>query len=143
MLFPRTSLRFIAFLLCLVFLTNRSALATPTLTPDQARQKIQKVHVDRWVLIREVNGVELGGRILSIDTDAFTLQTGNHPDTVTIPYDQLTYIRGQASTSTHLIIAGVMVGAFAITAVLRHNAYENSVANMPKLPTMPAFPAAR
>ena len=135
-MFARLLTRFIALLLCLSLLTSQSAFAaSKPLTPDQARQKIQKVHVDRFVFIREANGVELGGRILSIDTEAFTMQTGNHPETTTIPYTELTYVRGQASNRTTIIAISAVVGAGILGGLLLHHAYENSVANMPKLPT--------
>lgn len=134
------SLRSIVVLLCFVLLINQTSLAAPKpLTPDQARQQIQKVHIDRFVFIREVNGVELQGRILSIDSDAFTMQTGNHPETTTIPYNQLAYVRGQPSNRTQIIAISALVGAAVIGAILIHHAYENSVANMPKVPN-PATP---
>lgn len=135
-MFARLITRFIALLLCFSLLTGQSAFAAPKpLAPDQARKKIQKVHVDGFVFIREVNGVELAGRILSIDTEAFTMQTGNHPETTTIPYTELTYVRGQPGNRTALIAIAAVLGAGILGGVLLHNAYENSVANMPKLPT--------
>jgi hypothetical protein len=136
--------RSIALLLCLAILPNQMAFAAPkSLTPDEARQRIQKVHVDREVCIREANGVELVGRILSIDPDSFTMQTGNHPETTTIAYQDVVYVRGQASTRTVLIIVGATVGVAVLGGLLLHHEYEDSIKNEPTLPTLPSFPAVR
>jgi hypothetical protein len=123
--------RFLALFLCLILPTSQIAFAAPKpLTPDQVRQRIQKIHVDGAVFIRETNGAEFAGRILSIDTDAFIMQTGNHPDDiVTVPYSDIVYMNNPYTDKRVWIVAGALVGTAIIGGLLLHHAYENSVAN--------------
>jgi hypothetical protein len=130
MQFIRTSIRFTAFLLCLVLPTTQLAYASPKLlTPEQARARIQKVHLDGWVGVREFNGVEVGGRVLSIDPDTFTIQTSNLPETATIRYQDVAYLRTPIGLRGALILTGVFVGVAAGGALILHHEYENSLAN--------------
>ena len=123
--------RFLSLVLCLIVPTSQIAFAAPKpLTPDQVRQRIQNIHVDGAVFIRETNGAEFAGRILSIDTDAFTMQTGNHPDdVVTVPYSGIVYVNGPSTDKRVWIFRGAVVGTAVLGALLIHHAYENSVAN--------------
>ncbi|HEX4577068.1 MAG TPA: hypothetical protein VH117_06930 [Edaphobacter sp.] len=124
--YPRT----IALTLCLALPTAQLAYASPKLlTPEQARAKIQKVHLDGWVGVREFNGIEVGGRILSIDTDTFTIQTSNLPETATIRYQDVAYLRTPIGLRSALILAGVVIGAGVAGGFILHHEYENSLAN--------------
>jgi hypothetical protein len=124
--YPRT----IALTLCLTLPTAQLAYSSPKLlTPEQARAKIQKVHLDGWVGVREFNGIEVGGRILSIDTDTFTIQTSNLPETATIRYQDVAYLRTPIGLRSALILAGVVIGAGVAGGFILHHEYENSLAN--------------
>ena len=126
----RMSTRSISLLLCLILPTSQLAFASSKLlTPEQARAKIQKVHLDGWVGVREFNGVEVGGRILSIDPDSFTIQTSNLPETATIRYRDVAYLRTPISLHSALILTGVVVGAGVAGGLILHHEYENSLAS--------------
>lgn len=126
----QTYTRFTALLICLALPTTQLAYASPKLlTPEQARAKIQKVHLDGWVGVREFNGVEVGGRILSIDTDTFTIQTSNLPETATIRYRDVAYLRTPIGLRGALIMTGIVVGAGVAGGFILHHEYENSLAN--------------
>ena len=126
----KSPVRLSSLVLCLILPTTQMAFAAPKpLTPDQARQKIQNIHVDGAVYIRETNGIELAGRLLSIDTDAFSMQTGNRPDIVTVSYSDIVYVNGPYTNKKILIVTGALIGTAVLGGLLLHHAYENSVAN--------------
>jgi hypothetical protein len=128
--------RYTALALALLLLLPPAASAKP-LDAAAVRDRIAKRGVGTWLCIEERSGIELIGRVTSIDQDSFGMQLQNYPDVTPVNYNDVTRIRFGPSRGAAFAIIGVAVGSAVIAAVVMHHEFE---ANKPQLPTTPSTP---
>lgn len=128
-----------ASLLIFLFLIppNAGAKSKP-LDAATAHARIVKRGINSVVGVEESNGVILGGRIISIDPDTFTLQLFNDPQPITILYADVTAVQ-TGSSRGFWIATGVGIAAvtgFAIWGFVHaHNfQQQHQLPNQPSVP---------
>jgi hypothetical protein len=116
-IFLTRSSAYISSLLIALFLIPGEALAAPKpLDAATVHTKIVKRGVNGWVGVEEKSGVELVGRILTINPDSFTLQLPNDPEPVTVLYADVIDLR-TGPTRGFWIVTAAGVGAAAGLAI--------------------------
>lgn len=103
------------------------------------RARIEKRGIDRWVAVKETNGVEIAGRILAIQPDSFTMQLYyNDPQPVTVLYGDVVDLRTGPSRGFWIftgVSVAVLTGMTIWGFVHVHNLeQQNQLPNMPPTP---------
>ncbi len=101
--------------------------------------RILKRGIDNPVGVELNNGVELVGRIIAINPDAFTLQLFNDPEPVTIQYAQVIDMRTGPGRG-FWIFTGVAIAATAGFAIWGFEHVHNLQQQQLPQPTLPALP---
>jgi hypothetical protein len=128
-----------ASLLIFLFLIPPDAGAkTKPLDAATAHARIVKRGINSVVGVEESNGLILGGRIIAINPDSFTLQLFNDPQPVTIGYADVTAVQ-TGPTRGFWIATGVGIAAvtgFAIWGFV----HVHNLQRQDQLPGTPAMP---
>jgi hypothetical protein len=131
----------VASLLIAIFLVPPTVWAAPKpLTPEAVHARIVKRGMERWVGVRQSNGVVLWGTIIAINPDSFTLQLPNDPQPVTVFYASVVALQTGAGRG-FWIFTGAAIAAtvgFGIWAAV-HFHDEEQQHTLPPEPT-PVFP---
>jgi hypothetical protein len=138
----RFSARFyaaVASLLIALFVFPPGAWAkTKPLDAATVHARIMKRGIDNGVYVALNNGVELGGRIIAVNPDSFTLQLFNDPQPVTVNYADVVDMRTGPGHGFWVITAvgiGAVAGFTIWGFVHVHNLQQQN-----QLPNMPAVP---
>jgi hypothetical protein len=127
---------FLIFALCG---TNLAFARSKPLDAAEVHARVIKRGVNGFLVVKEDNGIQLAGKILSIDDRSFSLLLVSESQPTVISYADVTDIRNGATTHAGIIVfalvAGTGVAAVIALAVHFHN-------SQPKLDTsgMPALP---
>ena len=130
---------FVASLLVVLFLVPPGVYAkAKPLDAAAVHARILKRGIGNVAGIEQNNGVELVGRILSIDPDSFTLQLFNDPQPVTVRYADVIDLRTGPSRG-FWIATGVGIAAVTGMAIWGfvhvHNLeQQNQLPNQPPIP---------
>jgi len=128
-----------ASLLIFLFLIPPDASAkTRPLDAATAHARIVKRGINRVVGVEESNGVILGGRILAINPDSFTLQLFNDPQPVTIQYADVTALQSSPSRG-FWIVTGVGIAAVTGLAIWGF-VHMHNFQQQHQLPSQPSLP---
>ena len=118
------------------------ALASPKpLDAATVHEKVFKRGVDRWVCVKEDNGIVLVGRILSIGSQSFMMQVHHEDHSTEVFYKDVVEFRGGLSRGgvvAAIVLPTAMVGAGIGIAVHMHDDFNKQLQQPP-----PPFPAAR
>jgi len=130
-----------ALLILLLAIPHEAYAKAKPLDAATVHARILKRGIDKPVGVELNNGVELVGRIITINTDSFTLQLFNDPQPVTVNYADVIDLKTGPGHG-FWIATGVGIGAavgFAIWgAVEMHNfQQDHQIPNMPPLPAVP------
>ena len=134
---PGTSRKVLSLILAATILTPTLASASPKpLDPGTVHVRLLKRGVGNWIILQESNGVQLAGRIITINEHSFTLQLHNDPQTTEILYTDVVYLRTGIGTSGKVLLGvglATVVGSATYGFIHVHN-----LANQPlKPPTLP------
>jgi hypothetical protein len=130
----------VATFLIALFLIPGSAFAAPKpMDAATVRARIEKRGIDRWVAVKETNGIEIAGRILAIQPDSFTMQLYyNDPQPVTVMYGDVVDLRTGPSRAFWVAtgaglaaVTGMAIWGFVHVHDLNQ---QNQLPNLPPLP---------
>jgi hypothetical protein len=129
----------IASLLILLFVVPPGAFAkAKPLDAATVHTKILKRGIGNWVCVEENTGVELVGRIISIDAESFAIQLPNDPDPVPVRYVDVIDLRAGPSRGFWILTAagiGAVTGMAIWGFVHVHNLQQqNQLPNPQPLP---------
>ena len=102
---------------CSMLATSVAYAADVPLTPATAKQMLQAKGVGKMVKVKETDGTTMRAKIVSIGDDSAVLQDGTKP-AVTIPYSQVTAVKGPGLSTGAKIGIWVGVGAVATVAIV-------------------------
>jgi hypothetical protein len=126
-------------LLVCALLAPSMAIAKP-LTPETVHARILKRGVGYWVGVQLQNGVEISGRVISIDQQSFGMQLYNDPEITTVLYADVIDLRmGITRKGFWIMTAAGFAAVAAMAAVSIHEMNKNKL-QMPTMPTQPVFP---
>lgn len=126
-------------LLVVLFLVPPGAYAkAKPLDAAAVHARILKRGIGNVAGIEQNNGVELVGRILSIDPDSFTLQLFNDPQPVTVRYADVIDLRTGPSRG-FWIATGVGIAAVTGMAIWGF-VHVHNLEQQNQLPNQPAIP---
>jgi hypothetical protein len=120
-------MRMIAALLCCTLFGAPLAQAKE-LTPIEIQQKFEKAKIGTCVTIKELDGTEFKGQILSLGPDSVTVQPLATDGTVVLLYANLAGVQ-TPSHKAGWIALGVTVGVFAGFTAFGIHEYNKSVAD--------------
>jgi hypothetical protein len=103
-------------------------------------EKVFKRGVDRWICVKEDNGIVLVGRILSIGSQSFMMQAHHEDHPTEIFYKDVIEFRGGLSRGgviAAIVVPTAMMGVGIGIAVHLHDDFNK------QLQQQPPFPATR
>jgi hypothetical protein len=129
--------RLITAILVSSILSCSVAWAAPPLDAASVKSKIQKLGINHYLCVKESNGIQLQGRILSVNDQSFQMQLGNQPQPAEIQYADVRALQNLGWTRGKVIVALVGIGAVAGTAAygfVHVHTLENQPLQQPALP---------
>lgn len=127
-----------SLLIFLLLIPPNAGAKTKPLDAATAHARIAKHGINSAVGVEESNGVILGGRIIAINPDSFTLQLFNDPQPVTILYADVIAVQ-TGPTRGFWIATGVGIAAVTGFAVWGF-VHVHNLQHQDQLPGTPAMP---
>ena len=132
----------LAPLVALVLTLPNPAFASPKpLDAATVHEKVFKRGVDRYVCVKEDNGIVLLGRILSIGNKSFMMQVHHEDHPTEVFYGDVVEFRGGLSRGG--VIAAVVIPAATLGVGIGVAVHMQNDFNKKLPPQPPPFPAAR